>query len=196
MKKLNYILILAAGLVAISPGAFAQKDSSGIYKTVADFQQKKLSYAINYKTETHKIKDDFLFSPGKIKVVHDGMTYTLDKSSTYGYKSTAGEVFRFVDDKEYKVLNPDESSLILYAYTQISSSGKGTLKHDPVYFFSTNTSTTPQALTKENVKAAFPKNHKFHDALDGYFKTSDGLEEYDSFHKMYKLNRIFQSSLK
>ena len=34
--------------------AMAQSDSSGIYKTASDFQQKKLSYAINYKTENHK----------------------------------------------------------------------------------------------------------------------------------------------
>ncbi|WP_295797474.1 hypothetical protein [Mucilaginibacter sp.] len=107
MKKLNCFLILSGCFLALSQSSFAQKDSSGIYKTAAAFEQQKLSYAINYKTEKHKIKDDFLFSASKIKVVHEGTTYILDKNSTYGYKNTNGEVFRFVNNKEYKLLNPE-----------------------------------------------------------------------------------------
>ena len=41
-------------------GVIAQKDSSGIYKTTEDFQQRKLSYAINCKTEKHKINPNVL----------------------------------------------------------------------------------------------------------------------------------------
>ncbi|QEM07109.1 hypothetical protein DIU31_027715 [Mucilaginibacter rubeus] len=196
MKKLKCFLILAGGFLAISQSSFAQKDSSGIYRTAADFQQKKLSYAINYKTEKHKINDDFLFSASKIKVVHEGKAYFMDKNSTYGYKSTAGEVFRFVDNKEYKMLNPEGQSLLLYAFSKISTASKGNVRHYSVYFFSTNASSVPQPLTKSNLKAAFPDNHKFHDTLDENFKTDDELAAYDGFHKMYKVIRVFESSLK
>lgn len=52
-------MMLLGGLGAFSI-AIAQTDSSGIYATANDFQQGKLSYAINYKTEKHKIKDNML----------------------------------------------------------------------------------------------------------------------------------------
>ena len=120
MKNLKHFFALAGSILMISQSSFAQKDSSGIYKTAQDFQKKKLSYAINYKTEKHKIKDDMLFSEGKIKVNHEGTVYTLNKNDTYGYKSTKGEVFRFVDNKEYKVLNPGER-LMIYAVSRVAS---------------------------------------------------------------------------
>lgn len=173
----------------------AQKDSSGIYKTAADFQQKKLSYAINCKTEKHKIKDNILFHDSEIRVVHEGQTYKLDKNSTYGYKSTQGEVFRFIDNKEYNVLNPGESPM-LYAYKHPTSATKGNFHYVSDYFFSTDASSTPEALTKENLKKAFPNNHKFHDALDATFKNDEGLASYDSFHKIYKVNHILEMSEK
>lgn len=173
--------------------ASAQKDSSGIYKTASDFQQKKLSYAINYKTEKHKIKDNILFHGSEIKVVHDGQTYKLDKNSTYGYKSTSGDVFRFVGSKEYKVLNPWES-LTLYAYKHPKTATKGNFQYVSDYYFSTDLSSIPIALTRENLKAAFPNNHKFHDALDATFKSNEGLASYDDFHMMYKVNHLLEAS--
>lgn len=167
----------------------AQKDSSGIYKTADDFKERKLSFAINYKTEKHKIKNKLLFNDAELKVKHAGETYTLFKSETYGYRSAKGEEFRFVDNKEYKVLNPTEY-LLIYVYKHVSHSPKETVKYPPIYYFSTDASSAPQSLTKANLKAAFPDNHKFHDALDAQFKNDKGLHDYDRFHKMYKLNWI------
>lgn len=194
MKNLKHFFALAGSIIMISQSSFAQKDSSGIYKTAQDFQQKKLSYAINYITEKHKITDDMLFSEGKIKVNHEGTVYTLNKNDTYGYKSTKGEVFRFVGDKEYKVLNPGES-LMIYAVSRVASESKGTFRHNVSYYFSPDATAVPQELTKENLKASFGNNHKFHDALDADFQT-ESLTAYDKFHKIYKLNRIYNSSLK
>lgn len=193
MKKINFLL--AVSLVVLSQHSYAQKDSSGIYKTASDFRQNKLSYAINYKTEKHKIKDNILFHGSEIKVVHEGQTYKLDKNSTYGYKSTQGEVFRFVDNNEYKVLNPGESPM-LYAYKHPTSATKGNFHYVSDYYFSTDASSVPQPLTKENLKAAFPNNHKFHDALEANFKNDADLASYDSFHKMYKVNHLLEVSQK
>jgi hypothetical protein len=89
MKSKHTTLALISSLF-ITVSAFAQKDSSGIYKTAEDFQRKHLSYAINYKTETHQIKDNLLFNNDEIKVKYKGTTYTLNKSNTYGYRSTKG----------------------------------------------------------------------------------------------------------
>lgn len=193
--KRNFIsIVFASSFFALSLPASAQKDSSGIYKTAADFEQRKLSYAINYKTEKHKINDYVLFNDAVIKVKHHDTTYTLQKSETYGYRSTKGEEFRFIDNKEYKILNPGEP-LLIYVYQHLSHSPKEAGKYQPMYYFSTDASAGPQPLTKANLKAAFPNNHKFHDALDSQFKDDDELIAYDSFHKMYKINRIYTTTI-
>lgn len=193
MKKLNYAIILAINILTLST-ATAQKDSSGIYKTADDFSQRKLSNAINYKTEKHKIKHNLLFNNAELKVKHAGKTHTLLKSETYGYRSTKGEEFRFVDNKEYKILNPSEA-LLIYEYKHSSHSPKETAKYSPMYYFSTDASSAPQSLTKANLKAAFPNSHKFHDALDAQFESDKELHEYDRFHKMYKLNWIIKNEI-
>ena len=152
MKKIN-LIILVAGLLTFNQTTHAQKDSSGIYKTSEDFQNRKLSYAINYKTEKHKIKGSMLFNNDEVKVKHNGTLYTLKKSETYGYKDTKGRVFRFVDNKEYKVMNPGEPILI-YFYQHPSHSAKDVSKglYQPEYYFSKNTSFPFQDLTLTNVK--------------------------------------------
>ena len=194
MKKYNHFILLVSGILSFLI-ATAQKDSSGIYKTADDFKNKKLAYAINYKTEKHKINDNVLFNDAQIKVKHHDTTYTLEKSNTYGYKDTKGETFRFVDNKEYKILNPGEP-LLIYVYQHPAHSPKEATKYGPMYFFSTDAASAPQALTKANLKNAFPDNHAFHDALDAQFKDDTELYEYDSFHKMYKLNRIYGNTIK
>lgn len=193
MKKFNLFFMLASSLLACS-SAIAQKDSSGIYKTADDFQNRKLSYAINYKTEKHKINDNVLFNNADIKVKHAGETYTLLKSETYGYRSTNGEAFRFVDNKEYKIINPGEA-LLMYVYKHPSHSPKEAERYAPAYFFSSDATSAPQSLTKANLQAAFPVNHKLHDALDAQFKSDKELYAYDQFHKMYKLDWIMKNNI-
>lgn len=178
----------------LSISGWAQKDSSGIYKTAKDFQNRKLSYAINYKKEkyaVHSIYDYVLFNDSIINVNHYGTYYTLRKSDTYGYRSVKGEEFRFVDNKVYKILNPGEQ-LLLYAYQHPFHSPKEAAKYPPVYFFSVDAVTFPQLLTIANLKAAFPNDHKFHNALNSQFKEDNQLYNYDSIHNMYKINWIFQ----
>ena len=194
MKGRRFLFLLAGSVFLLAQGGLAQKDSSGIYKTAQDFRERKLSYAINYKTEKQKIKDDFLFHENKIVVKHRGNTYTLRKDSTYGYRNTRGEVFRFIDKKDYRVLNPNED-LLIYVYQPPVLVPKEADKYSPLYFFSTDAASAPQPLTKANLKAAFPNHHKFHDALDENFKKDEELIDYDDFHKSYKLNRVYKGSV-
>ncbi len=97
--------------------------------------------------------------------------------------------------KGYKVLNAGEP-LTIYKYIHPSHSPKETEKYAPKYFFTTSGSEVLQQLTKENLKKAFPDNHSFHDALDENFKEDKELINYDSFHKMYKINHIYQTTVK
>lgn len=195
MKKNFVSIILASCLFTLSLQASSQKDSSGIYITSADFQQGKLAYAINYKEEKHKINDYVLFNDAVIKVKHHDTVYTLQKSETYGYRNTKGEDFRFVEDKAYKILNPGEP-LLMYVYQHPAHSPKEAEKYAAAYYFSTSASAAPQPLTRANLKAAFPDNHKFHDELDAQFKADKDLINYDTFHKAYKLNHIYTSTVK
>ena len=163
MKTRQSTLLLIVFLF-ITCTVFSQKDSSGIYKTVADFKNQKLSYAINYKTEKHKINSYVLFKDNVVKVKHHGTVYNLVKSETYGYRNTSGIEYRFVNNQEYKILNHHEG-LLIYVYQHPSHSPKEATKYAPMYFFSTDATAAPQELTKANLKAAFPGNHHFHDAL-------------------------------
>lgn len=95
----------------------------------------------------------------------------------------------------YTNMNPGEQ-INIYKYVHPSHSPKEAEKYAPKYFFVTKSSDALQELTKENLKKAFPDSHPFHDALDENFKEDKELINYDSFHKMYKINRIYQATIK
>lgn len=193
MKK-NISFLTAIGLLAITMNATAQKDSSGIYQTADDLGNHKLSYAINYKTEKHKINDYLLFDATKVKVKHHGTTYTLDKSATYGYKSTMGEVFRFINNEAYKIINPDEDLLLYLHTTQDDPLKNPTRKVDEHYYFSKDAVGPLVDLTIDNLKKTFRENSKFLASIDKYFKNDEQLVSYDAKRKMYTLNRLLQLS--
>lgn len=192
MKKIN-LLMFTVSVLLFSQMAVAQKDSSGVYKTADDYSNRKLSYAINYKTEKHKINTYLIFKGNILRVKHKGVSYDLKKSETYGYRDTKGKEYRFMEEVEYTILNPGEP-LTLYFYQHPAHSGKEAAKYQPTYFFTTDAAAAPQALTKENLKAAYPDNHKFHDELDAQFKNDKDLYAFDQFHKMYKLNWIYKQT--
>jgi len=95
-------------------------------------------------------------------------------------------------DKGYTVLNAGEP-IVIYKYQHPSHSPKEAEKYAPKYYFTTSASNVLTELTKTNIKKAFPDNHAFHDALDAQFKEDKELTNYDNFHKMYKVNRVYKS---
>jgi hypothetical protein len=193
MKKYLISAALICFSFTVALNVSAQKDSSGIYKTAGDFGARKLSLAINCKTESHKIKINDIFSQDHITVVHDGKSYDFKKSDIYGYKLCNGVTYRFSGNKDYLVMNPNET-IQLYKVEVMQT--KATAPKVYTYYFAKDASSSLQDLTKANLKAAFPNNHKFHDELDANFKTDSELTAYDSFHKMYKVNHILEMSEK
>lgn len=175
-----------------SVGSFAQVDSSGIYLSASDFKAGKLTYAINCKTEKHKIKlNEF---PGKsfITVIHKKKSYKLMKADLFGYRDCDGIVYRIVgNDHDYAIVNPKENILL---YVLQTPGSKGT-PAQTYYFFSISAEGEVFDLSLFNLKKAVPDNHKFHDLLDAEFGNGGDLARYDSFHKVYKVNRIYQRSL-
>ncbi len=98
-------------------------------------------------------------------------------------------------EKGYTVINPGEP-ITIYKYQHPSHSPKEAEKYAPKYFFTTSSSNVLKELTKTNLKKAFPNDHAFHDALDANFKEDKELINYDDFHKMYKINRIYTTTVK
>ena len=94
-------------------------------------------------------------------------------------------------------MNPGEP-LIIYMYQHPAHSGKDVSKgmYQPQYYFSKDAASPLQDLTKANLKAAFPENHKFHDELDAQMAGDKHLMNTDSFHKMYKVNWLLKNSSK
>ncbi|MCG3165021.1 MAG: hypothetical protein POELPBGB_00781 [Bacteroidia bacterium] len=188
MKTKNIIYVC---LMLITTSAFSQEDSSGIYFTSADFENIKLSYAINCKTQKHKISADLIFRDKIVSVKHNDTVYTFSKDSVYAARYCDNSIVRFFNNQQFPLLNPAETILI---YKVVSGSGH---KGSPIvtkYYFSNGAKDSIRELTLHNLKNSFPENHKFHNLLDMQFKSDNELAEYDSFHKCYKVNQILKTS--
>ena len=170
---------------------FASAQNSGVYLSASDFASGKLTYEINCSTEKHKIKLNELLNQDYITVIHDKQSHKLQKKEIFGYKDCDNLVYRFAGNTHYVILNPTEN-ILLYKHTIDASKNQKAEVH---YYFSVSGAGEVQTLTLMNLKKAFPDNHKLHDALDAEFKSDDQLAQYDSFHKMYKVNRLYTASL-
>ena len=103
--------------------------------------------------------------------------------------------FRIYHHSSYKIL--DTVGFYLY-YRYVSyehTRGKGLIKKDE-YSFSKDSTSDIQLLTIENLKRAYPENHRFHYDLDAHFWSDRDLMAYDPFTGMYKLKYLFMQSLK
>lgn len=184
-------IITASLLMLISISGFSQTDSSGVYFTANDFVMHKLSFAINCKTEKHKIKSDLIFHPKEITIKHKNATYNYPKDSIYGIKYCDGSIVRIYNNSEYPLINPDETIKIYKIVTTAQAKGNPAVTK---YFFSKDAKSKIEKLTIGNIKSAFPDNHKFHDLIDMEFHNDHELSTYDNFHKIMKINRVLQNS--
>lgn len=190
MKTRNLITLALIVFSSIT-SSFAQQDSSGVYLSASDFKNGKLAYAINCKTQKHKIKlNEFLNNP-YITVVHEGKSINLDKKNIFGFRDCGDVAYRFVDQGHYTVLNPKEE-ILLYKHVIQASKNQQEAVH---YYFSKSAASEVLDLNLTNLKNAFPDNHRFHDLLDAQFDLNAPLAAYDSHHKMYKVNRLYLNSL-
>jgi len=187
MKTFKMILNIVFALISLS--AFSQ--DSGVYLSAADFASRKLTYGINCATEKHKIKLNQFLNKDYITVVHNNMSNKLVKKDIYGYRDCDGVTYRFINNNHFTILNPEESILIFKHTTMASKNQQAVI----VYYFSFSGSNATSELTLSNLKKADPENHKFHDALDAEFKSDSNLALYDSFHKVYRINRLYSNSL-
>lgn len=187
MKTLVMILSIVFGHISLS--AFSQE--SGVYVNAIDFASGKLTFGIDCATERHKVKLNKFLSKDFITVVQNNVSHKLVKKDIYGYKDCDGVTYRFINNRHFTILNPTESILI-FKYTSMASKNQQAVN---LYYFSIAGSNTTSQLTLSNLKKADPENHKFHDALDSEFMSNSDLALYDSFHKVYRISRLYSNSL-
>ena len=61
------------------------------------------------------------------------------------------------------------------------------------YYFSAGADGQVFELTVNNLKQAYPANHRCHDSLDQTFALG-GVEQFDEFHKMFKVSRLLMAA--
>jgi hypothetical protein len=187
---IGYIAIAVITLIS-SVSLYAQK--SGVFRTYSDYSIGKMEYGIDCATEKHKIiLNDFL---GKdfITVVHEGKRYDLKKNEIWGYQMCDEKVIRFQGKEHFQL--QDKGVLWIYIQQNVQSGNPktGSSKSITTYYYSKSGDTEIKELSLLNIKATYPDNHMLHDAIDTQFKSDASLNEYDQFHKNYKINHFLES---
>jgi hypothetical protein len=186
-------LVISLTLVLLSSFSFGQSDSSGVYTTAHDFAIRKLTYGCDCKSPNCSISLVTVFPSNKLTVTYEGKKYKLKKTELYGYRTCEKKFYRFFNKSHYQILNTQ--GIFLYDKTIESGTGMNP-EIETFYYFSITHDASILPLTISNLKDAYPKNTKFHDALDSIFKVDADLMEFDKYLKKYKLIHVFEESLK
>ena len=186
-KKLKTLLFLL-----ITTIAFGQNDKSGVYLSFNDYLNNKLSYEINCKTEKHTIRLNDFLNQSYITVIHHDKKIKLQKDSIYGFISCDEPLVRFQNKEHYYLA---EQGFVWIFFKEVPIAQNKGFKLEKQYYFSTKGDGKLIELTINNIKQSFPDNHKLHDMMDAQFQNTS-ISEYDSFHKMFKVNHILQQSVK
>ena len=110
-------------------------------------------------------------------------------------QSEAKSNYRIFHNSSYRIVDT-AGFYLYYRYIQFEQNrGKGLVKKDE-YYFSKDGGSDIELLTIENLKKAYPENHRFHYDIDAHFRSDSELMAYDSFSKSYKLKYLYMQSLK
>src|ERR1700677_3459561 len=101
MKIINKLA--AISFLLLSVNGFTQTNKSGIYLSLADYKQHKLTYESDCGVEKEKIKLKEFFNKPFITVVYNGEKIKLLKNDIYGFRDCANQTFRFYENHEYQV---------------------------------------------------------------------------------------------
>lgn len=186
MKQIIFLLFIFLNCSNL----VAQETKQGIYLTASDFKNNKLSFT-SIVGQKYKIRLNEFWNNPCVKIIIGDSTYKVKKDSIFGYRDKDTIVHRFYGGNTYTLLNPNETILL---YSKTTFNAYKTSQTIVNYYFSKAANTEVIPLTKWNLKHAFPIDSIFHELLDMEFNSDSNLIFYDSFYKMYKLNRLFQFS--
>src|SRR5580700_608411 len=129
MKTLNLSMIMLIITIGFSQQSNAQNQSSGLYLTLNDYQNHKLSYT-GSPISIHE------FLGGRyVTVISNGQKLQLEKSKIFGYHDNANNDYRFFNNKAYQIVDTPEFCIYSNEKLVPQASGKGP-KPTMVYYFS------------------------------------------------------------
>ena len=165
--------------------------TSGVYLTAADYENSELRFEGDCGSKTHKLELHDVLNKPYIDVTHESQKRRYSKDELFGFRDCEGRDYRFASKPEYQILEAKE----LYIYSRDLTVNQGrTNRTVREYYFSVGANGQIKALTLENLKQTLPQNHRFHDWLDATFGAGQNPAEYDEFHKMFKVNRLWIAS--
>jgi hypothetical protein len=179
-------------LMQFTLSGIAQNFISGVYISYKDYQNSKLSYMIDCKSEKHEIYLNEFFNQPYIVVKYKGEKIKLQKDSIYGIRDCQDSLIRF-QNEEYFFLA--ERGQVWIYYKEINIHEGKTPKQQKQFYFSVKGGDKIMQLTIDNIKSVFPNNHILHDLLDAQMKTENDISAYDTFYKTYKINHLINSSI-
>jgi hypothetical protein len=181
------LMILMPFMALFIQSAVANGQSTGLYLTLQDYMNHKLSYTT---VGNDKLTVSGLFGSSTVVLTHDGKKQVFAKSEIFGY-SKDGKDFRFFNDAEYRIVS--SKGILIYTRTILVQQGKGP-KPTEQYYFSSGLSDPIQPLTIANIKGAYAKYPKFTYAVEGLFKNDGDLAAYDSYNKQYKIAWLYSQN--
>ncbi len=190
MKRSFYIFPLL--LFSLNSAVIAQKGNEGIYLSANDFANGKISFSHNITDGKYKFRLRDISCKSHIKIIAGNKIIRLNKDSVFGYRDKKNTCYRFYKKAAYKIMNPAEK-ILLYSSTSMEVEPKNSHRVTN-YFFSENANSPIYPLSKWNLKTVLYKDGFFHVLLDVYFSCDNELTAYDSFNKIYLLNRVYEES--
>jgi hypothetical protein len=197
LKMKIKILMLYCGL-AISIICSAGNVYPGIFSTVEDYKENRISIVAD--TTQHKILkiDDFFFRPYIWIKTSSGKQRIL-RRNVFAVRMPDKKVYRIINDGSYQVL--DTSNICIYAKDKEISIPKWTVhstryEHKKVteYFFSTSISDSILKLCLTNLRLALLKDKHFDNILTTHFQ-SDKLLLTKNKNGQFEIN-VFLNSIK
>ena len=206
--KTKITLTIAATLLLNMGQLFAQrpkeiKDSEveGIYLSLTDFKQGKLTIPTDKQHKGDKIKlKQFFISPDIISIEQDKET-VFYKDSIFAIRLTNGENYRFIN--RTPCLVADTSYLYIYTHkttkTVLKTSGPRTLREEvPItyFYFSVDNHKAVLMLTLANIRKYALTDTLVHKTVCDKFTTDDMLSEINSKTGHFELNETILSATK
>ena len=185
----NFIALIVVKFSLFSSLLTAQS-VQGIYLSADDFTSNKLSFEKG-SSKKYKIKLHSLSFKSPIKITWGDSIIHLNKDSVFGYKDHDGTSYRFFNKTVFTMMNPG-ANILLY---KVMSAAKTKYEEATYsYYYSKDVNSPVMSLTLRNLENTFSDNKVFVDFLEVHFRNNDELLEYDSNHRMYKINHLLELS--
>lgn len=163
----------------------AQDFLSGVYLSVKDFENGKLSYARPCDGKRHIRLHEFLAKPYITLELKDRVI-RLFKDSIYGVEVCDGYPRRFYRRYDSNYMLVESGSITIYQKEENVPYGKG-YRIASRFFFSVTPDGEIMPLTLENLKNIYFANHALCEALDRTFENGH-LAAYDPENQAFRVN--------